>query len=238
MPKSKYERKTNRSSWSDSDMKRAVQAVESKTHSIRNAAKLKGVPFATLYDRLKNRYPDKKLKLERKPVFTEQQETELATYVLKLTNMFYGLTPSAIKHIAFQYALKNNIRHNFNQEKNMCGKDWLRGFLTRNPQISLRHPEPTSLNRILAFNRGDVNLLYDNLERVYEKYKFGPHRIFNVDETGISGVHKPARILAQKGRKQVGAITSGERGQNTTIVCSMSASGMYVHPMFIFKRDV
>lgn len=237
MPYSKYQRKTNRSSWSDEDMRRAVKAVEKGTHSIRQAAKSHGVPYATLCDRLKNRYPNKKVKLGRKPVFTEKQETELATYVLKLTNMFYGLTPSSIKQIAFEYAVANKIRHNFNPEKKTCGKDWLRGFLLRNPQISLRRPEPTSLNRVLAFNRQDVNLFYDNLEEVVEKYKFEPHRIFNVDETGISGVHKPSRILAQKGRKQVGAITSGERGQNTTIVCCISASGLYVPPMFIFKRE-
>ncbi|KAJ8946050.1 hypothetical protein NQ318_005528 [Aromia moschata] len=62
------------------------------------------------------------------------------------------------------------------------------------------------------------------------------HRIYNVDETGISTVHNPGRILARKGEKQVGAITSGERGQNTTIVCCFSASGQYIPPMFIFKR--
>lgn len=70
-----------------------------------------------------------------------------------------------------------------------------------------------------------------------EKYNFLPHRIFNVDETGISGVHKPARILAKKCRKQVGAITSREREQTTTIVCCVSAAGQYVPPLFIFNRE-
>lgn len=237
MPPKKYIRKTNRSAWSEEDMKKAVKAVEEKTNSIRKISKLHGIPYATLCDRLKNRYPSKKVKLGRKPVLSENQETELANHILKLSNMFYGLTPSKIKQLAFEYAIANQLRHNFNDEKKTCGKDWLRGFLARNPQISLRRPEATSLNRVIAFNRNDVNLFYDNLELVYEKYKFPARRIYNVDESGISGVHKPLRILAEKGRKQVGAITSGERGQTTTVVCCMSAAGDFVPPMFIFKRE-
>lgn len=236
MPQKKYLRKTNRSAWSEEDMQRAVKAVEQQTHSIRKAGKLSGVPYATLCDRLKNRYPSKKLKLGRKPVLNDDQEAELANHILKLSNMFYGLTPSTIKQIAFEYAVAKKLRHNFNVEKKSCGKDWLRGFLARHPRISLRRPEATSLNRVMAFNRKNVNLFYDNLELVFEKYKFPARRIYNVDETGISGVHKPNRILAEKGRKQVGAITSGERGQTTTVVCCMSAAGDFVPPMFIFKR--
>ncbi|CAG9832544.1 unnamed protein product [Diabrotica balteata] len=45
-----------------------------------------------------------------------------------------------------------------------------------------------------------------------EKYNFHPNRIYNVDEIGITTVHKPSRVLAPKGRKQIGSI-SGERGQ-------------------------
>ncbi|KAB0790434.1 hypothetical protein PPYR_15196, partial [Photinus pyralis] len=108
---------------------------------------------------------------------------------------------------------------------------------TQHPRISLRRPEATSLNRVMASNRKNVNLFYDNLELAFEKYKFLARRIFDVDETGISGVHKPHRILAEKGRKQVGAITSGERNQTTTVVCCMSAAEDFVPPMFIFKRE-
>ncbi|XP_030767155.1 uncharacterized protein LOC115890931 [Sitophilus oryzae] len=151
--------------------------------------------------------------------------------------MFYGLTLSKTKQLAFEYAVGNNLPHNFNVEKKTCGKDWLRGFLARHPQISLRRPEATSLNRVIAFNRKDVNLFYDNLELVFEKYKFPARRIYNVDETGISRVYKPHRVLVEKGRKQVGAITSGERGQTTTVVRCMSAAGYFVPPMFIFKRE-
>lgn len=47
---------------------------------------------------------------------------------------------------------------------------------------------------------------------------------------------KCQKILARKGKHQVGVISSGERGVNTTMVVCTSASGQYVAPMLIFKR--
>lgn len=43
------------------------------------------------------------------------------------------------------------------------------------------------------------------------------------------------KVLAVKGQKRVASVTSGERGTTTTIICAMSASGIYVPPMFIFR---
>lgn len=236
MPRN-YKRKTTRSTWTEESLHRALKAISEKKCSIRKAAQMYDVPYGTIQDRIRKRYPEKKVKLGRKTIFTEAQEMDLASFVLKLANLYYGLTPKRIRQLVYDFAISNNIKHNFNCQSKMCGKEWLYGFLRRHPQISLRRPEATSLNRVLAFNRTEVNTFYDNLEQVMEKHNFGPTRIFNVDETGISGVHKPCRVLAQKGRKQVGAITSGERGQTTTVVCSMSAAGQHVPPMFIFKRE-
>lgn len=85
----------------------------------------------------------------------------------------------------------------------------------------------TSLNREIAFNQHDVNLFYDiwflrNINFLQDAY--------NMDETRISGVHKPPRILAEKGRNQVGTIVNGERGQKTAVVCCMNVV------MFRFKQ--
>lgn len=60
------------------------------------------------------------------------------------------------------------------------------------------------------------------------------HEFFNVDETGISTVQKPPPIIGCKGQKQVGSATSLERGRNITVCCAMSASGIFIPPMFIF----
>lgn len=57
-----------------------------------------------------------------------------------------------------------------------------------------------------------------------------------MDESGLSTVQRPQKILATTGRKQVGAITSAERGFNVTVVCCMNAAGSYVPPFMIFPR--
>lgn len=119
----------------------------------------------------------------------------------------------------------------------MAGKDWLQAFLKRHPTISIRKPEATSIARISGFNKDAVQLFFSNLNEVYQKYKFQPDRIYNVDETGISTVPKVTKILGPKGVKQLGKVVSWERGRDITVVCAISASGNYVPPMFIYPRE-
>lgn len=236
MPRQKYTRKTSRASWSEKDMERALKTIHDKVASIRKTAQMFNIPYGTLQDRLKGRFATKKYKMGRKSVFTVQQEEDLAKHVINLSRLFYGLTSSSIRKLAFEFAQTNKIKNTFNKEKAMCGKDWFYAFMRRNPTLSCRKPEATSLSRVLAFNKDEVTIFYDNLDKLYSEHTFEAHRIFNVDETGISNVHVPSRIIAQKGQKQVGAVTSGERGQLVTVVVAMSAAGSFVPPMFIFKR--
>jgi hypothetical protein len=49
-------------------------------------------------------------------------------------------------------------------------------------------------------------------------------------------VHVPPIILCAKGTKQVGSVTSGERGINVTIIAAINAIGNHVPPMLIFPR--
>ena len=71
---------------------------------------------------------------------------------------------------------------------------------------------------------------------VFDKYKFNNYDIYNIDETGVTTVHRPDRIVASKGTKQVGAITSAEKGTLVTVAIAVSASETMVPSMFVFPR--
>lgn len=201
--------------WSPRKMKIAVKAVQDGA-KLRQTAALYNIPVMTLSDYVKQSRNCRTIKFKRmgrKPVFTEQQENDIKEHILGLSKQFYGLTPHSLKTSVYQYAQQNKIRNPFNKDLKEAGKDWLYGFLKRNPEVSIRRPEATSINRILAFNYEEVKLYFDNLSLSMMKHKFPPHRIFNVDETGINSVHRPGKILAQKGLKQVGAATSWDEGK-------------------------
>lgn len=206
----------------------------SEGHSMRSAAKAMNIPFSSLQKRLKHKNSSEP-RLGRLPVFTADAERVLADRIKYLSSIFYGVTANQIRKAAYQYAEELKISHNFDTSANMAGRDWLDGFLKRN-NISVRKPEATSINRITAFNKEEVQLFYSLLGDLMDKYKFTPNHIYNCDETGISTVQDPGKILAPKGMKRVGSITSWERGKNITLLCTMSAVGGFVPPMFIFPR--
>ncbi|XP_076799909.1 uncharacterized protein LOC143445003 [Clavelina lepadiformis] len=106
----------------------------------------------------------------------------------------------------------------------------------RHPEISLRSLEATSLARASGFNKPQIAKFFELIHEIYEKNNLTAARIYNMDESGINVVQKLSKVLAKKGKHQVGSITSQERGQNVTVICCMSAGGNFVPPSFIFPR--
>lgn len=227
-------RKTDKASWTMDQLEKAIKLIEEQNYSVRKAAKTMNIPFSSLQKRYTKK-TTKEPRLGRNTVFTADMEKELAEVIKKMANCFYGCTPSQIKRAAFEYAEALILKHNFNMSSRLAGRVWFEGFVTRN-NISVRKPEATSINRVTAFNKTEVQQFYKLLEELMEKYKFIPKNIYNCDETGISTVQDPGKVLAAKGQKRVGSITSWERGKNITLLCTMSAAGGYVPPMFIFPR--
>ncbi|XP_065648131.1 uncharacterized protein LOC124808740 isoform X2 [Hydra vulgaris] len=90
------------------------------------------------------------------------------------------------------------------------------------------------------FNKEKVDRFFDALESIifnqYGKIVIPPSRIFNADESGFSVCHTPGKTVALKGKRSVGAITSLEKVKTITVLCCVSAVGVYVPPMIIFPR--
>lgn len=225
-----------RGSWNSSQLKAAIQELEHEPDRSRRAvAKKYSIPESTLRRRI-TQQNENNPKFGRNPIFSVEQEAELVQRLILLSNNFYGITPLQCRKIAYNLAESLKIKHTFDKDKKAAGSEWLRSFLKRNRCLSIRKPEATSINRIQGFCPEENDKFFDNLEKLMKQYNFPASRIWNQDETGITTVHSPNKILAPKGQKQVGSITSGERGKTTTVLCAMSAAGAYTPPMFIFAR--
>ncbi|KAJ0176485.1 hypothetical protein K1T71_007664 [Dendrolimus kikuchii] len=193
------------------------------------AAKAYGIPQATLrrhaLKQNKMIAPTAKGMGRYKSVFTPEMERELVEHIKLLLTRLFGFTRTEVLELAYQFAEANNVSNNFNKETKMAGKEWLAGFRCRNPDISLRKPEATSAARAQAFNRPQVARFFNTYQNVIETYKIPPYRLYNVDESALSTVQRPQKVFTTTGRKQVGALTSAEKGSHVTVVCCMSANG-------------
>ncbi|XP_047122364.1 uncharacterized protein LOC105844113 [Hydra vulgaris] len=239
--------------WDPNNMIQAVENVLNKTLSERKAVEIFGVKRSTLKRRIKEaRLSQNGLnKLQCVPysnssmkIFSVTEEQELVQYCLVSAKMGYGLSPIKLRALTFEYALKleKKCPHSRRgsakpwETNKHAGVDWFRAFLSCHPELVIRKPEATSIGRMSAFNKYNVNLFYNNLQSLLIKYKFSPNDIWNVDETGVTTVQVPEHVLAKRGERQVASVTSAERGILVTMCNAVNASGSSITPFYIFPR--
>lgn len=239
-------RKTNKGQFTEDQMKNAVRQVIQDKLSLREAAERNGVKFQTLarYVKKKKSNPTveslrMKPKYDSRKIFSEAEEHSLCDYILQCTRMCYGKSTKEVRQLAYELAVANSIKipNNWEREKK-AGIDWLQSFMKRHPNLSIRQPEACSLSRATSFNQHNVSLFFNNLQKVFQRSEklVDPSRIFNLDETATTTVHKPKKIVAQRGMKQVSKCTSAERGTLVTTCCMINAAGNTLPPVMIFPR--
>ena len=172
-----------------------------------------------------------------KQIFSTDEEKLLCNFLVRAAKLHYGLSAKTTRKLAFDYAVANKKDVPQSWNNNGCaGKDWLRDFLKRSGSLSLRMPEATSLSRSTAWNKQTKYEFFSNLHDVRSRHDYMPHNIYNVDETALTTVQKPVRVVAAKGSKQVGRMTSAERGALVTACCCVNAIGNAIPPFFVYPR--
>ncbi|CAH2089800.1 unnamed protein product [Euphydryas editha] len=232
---------TKRKDWNTEDMAQAIKLVREKKMGYLRAAKHFGVPRSTLF-RLcqKNELSPEEAAattLGRKTVLGTALENILVEYILTMESKFYGLTRSDVRRMAYMLARRNQLRNPFG-DSGLAGKKWLKLFLKRHKdKLSVRQPTGTSFARTFGFSKEKVDTFFDLLEGLYAQEKYGPNRIYNVDESGLTVVQsKIPQVVGHKGKRQIASLTSAERGSLMTIVVAMNATGHFVPPFIIFPR--
>ncbi|KAJ8948006.1 hypothetical protein NQ318_011894 [Aromia moschata] len=200
----------------------ALKRCVSAEMSIREAARTYGVSKSTLIRHI-NVFKASGASIFKysannnaKQVFNNGEELILEKYLITASRYYYGLTKKEVRCLAYQYAVANNKKYtHFWNTQNAAGKEWIRQFLKRHTNLSLRKPEAISLARSTRFHPVETSHL---------------KKVWNCDETGVTTVNVPPKIVGPKGIKQIGQITSGERGVNVTIIAAINAILTISHP--------
>ena len=197
---------------------------------VRRAAKLFNVPITTLRDRVAGRIDPENFAQET--LFTKDEEKKLVEHIKMRSELGYGLSNCYLQRLAGEMAHDLKKR----SKKTPLSNSWLYAFLSRwDSEIKSIKPRQLESTRAKNTTPEIVDTYFENLKHVLQENSLGdkPHRIFNIDETGLQPEHKPPNVIGSVGNK-VQQITS-PRSTTTTVIGCANAMGVALPPFFIFK---
>jgi hypothetical protein len=163
--------------WTNEQLKRALHAVD-EGQSMKKAAEENNIPYTSFRDHCLGKTRSRCRGV--KGVLTPEEEAEIVDFLVRMCDLGFGLTPSALKMKVFEIT-----QHRWTPFRDgIPGDGWMRWFRRRHPELTLRASQGLESARARALCPENVQSLYDNLERLYLLNSYPPDRIWNCDESG------------------------------------------------------
>ena len=215
-------------------MKSAIEFHKGE-HGLRHIARAWDVPKSTLARRVKGSVTGYKHASGHKPVLPPSAENELSQLITTLSARGFPLARKDIQHLAFQYAQQHNLT-GFNVTRGSAGYYWLKGFMQRHRELSVRKPESLSCSRASGLNKTVIDNWFDQYEKTLDDMQIRdcPSHIWNTDESGLQDHFVSASVIAEIG-KPCYEVNPAEKSETTTVLATFNAVGTYAPLLFIFK---
>ena len=182
--------------WSTESMEAAVDSVLQEKGGLREAARLHNILVEIL-----RKHVNGSVEVGARPgpatVLTEVEEDTHVMYLIEMADKGYGLTRETVMELVFKIVDKTGRKNPFQGGK--AGRAWFERFKRCHPQLSFRIPQPLSYCRAVSANQSAVNDFFGKLGSLFGRLNLisKPMLIYNCDETGISIVHKPGKVMAE-----------------------------------------
>ena len=224
-----------RKQWGAESMMQACNAVKNEQMGLREAARKYNVPDETL-----RRQTTGIVSLDCRPgpptVLSTEEEARLAQYSVAMADMGFGLTREGVMAMAYAIVDRTGRHHTF--KGGNAGRGWYEGFMAQQATLTLRTPQALSYALAVCSNKETIDDFFAKLGAILGRLNLiaKPSQIFNADETGVSIVHRPSKVVAQIGRSNVPSLTSADKGKTHTILACVSASGQVIAPFMVYPR--
>ena len=150
---------------------------------------------------------------------------------MKLRDAGYILDRDAICKLAYQYAEKLGLKHNFDHENQMASGQWFESFIERHPMLSIR--------QVKGLTKEEANNFYKLLNKVLTDNDMvhKPENIYNMGKFRIQLKNIPQKEnnVEKEGATVVNPVESAVKGETMTIVSCCNAIGIFLSPVFIMR---
>ena len=160
--------------YSEDDVAEAIFDVIDRGLSVRKAAVYRGIPRATLYNRIKGT-ETKKDQFQPFQRLSQTQEDRISQWILRQEAL--GFAPS---HRQLRLVIDSLLHRQGEIEP--VGKNWIKRFISRRPELKTKIGRVQEAVRFDAFTSKAVNWYFDIREQ-FDWIK--PENTVNVDEGGI-----------------------------------------------------
>ena len=195
--------------WTKESMEVAINSIRYENKGLREVARLYNIPVQML-----KRHASGSVEAGCRPrpstILTDEEEDKLANCLVQMADMGFGLSRDTVIEIAFIIVEKSQRKHPFQDSK--AGHAWFNGFRRHHPKLTVCSPRLLSHCRALCSNQETIDNFLGKLGVVYGRLNLisKPLLIYNLDQTGVSVVHKPGKVVAELGHHNVYAMTSAE----------------------------
>jgi hypothetical protein len=190
------------------------------------ASKLYNVPPTTLRDRISGRV-DADAKVRHETILTHEEEQKLYDHITYMANIGFGYSKTSVQYMTKDFA---DILGKKVKAEKALSDNWFYGFTKRWPELKTVKPQKLSIARAKSTSRETLESYFNELDSVLtsNNIKDKPHKIYNIDETGVNSEHSPPKIVCRKDTTPQN-ITSA-RSSTVTVIASGNAAGQSIPP--------
>ena len=115
---------------------------------------------------------------------------------------------------------------------------WLKGFYQQYPEV--RKKMAVNLLKVCAIgaNPAQIMKFFNEYRKWLDTWGLDstPNKIWNIDECGVGDIPQPTAVVGITGECTFQTV-SGQKPQNSVIVSCVSAGGLAMPPLIIFKAS-
>nr|CAH7738146.1 unnamed protein product [Callosobruchus chinensis] len=215
--------------YSNDQLLTCLEAIRSGDMTQRQAADYFKIPRSTIKNKLKNLFPSSP---GHPKVFSQEEELAFASHIDKMCEYGFPLNELDLRYIVKTYLTRQGrtVQCFCN---NAPGRDWVKSFLKRHPQLTVKFS--SNIKRNCA--QIDEQIITDYIENLKEGVKdVSPDKIYNYDETCMSDDPGRKKVICRRGCKYPERIMNSTKSNISVMFCG-NANGDSLPPYIIYKAE-